>query len=195
MQEQDLIDKLIQGESEAYATLLTTYQDRVVNTCYRFVGHAQDAEDVAQEVFVEVLQSVGSFRGDAKLSTWIYRVAVTKSLDYVRKKTRKKRLGHLKQVLGFQGDEDDRPLEPADDNAPTDSLEQQERAHILNQAIAALPENQRIALTLNQYEGLAYAEVAGVMGTSVSAVESLLHRAKKNLRKRLTRYYDDIIDD
>lgn len=194
MQENELIDKLIRGQADAYEELIETFQDKVINTCYRFVHNAQDAEDVAQEVFIEVIQSIASFRSEAKLSTWVYRVAVTRSLDFVRKKTRKKRLGHLKRMMGFQDEEGEHPYEPEDSAQPTDSLEQQERAAILRDAVATLPENQRVAITLNQYEGLNYTDVAGIMGTTVSAVESLLHRAKKNLRKRLTRYYDEIIE-
>ncbi len=193
MSDAELIDNLTAGDSEAFDTLLATYQDKVVNTCYRFVHHASDAEDVAQDVFIEVIQSISGFRGDATLSTWLYRVAVTKSLDFMRKKSRKKRLGHLKQMLGFQ-DEQGRPaFEPEDRSEPAQTVEQQERAAILAQAVATLPENQRVAITLNQYEGLSYAEVAEIMKTTVSAVESLLFRAKKNLRKGLRRYYDDVL--
>ncbi len=193
MSDAELIDNLTAGDSEAFDTLLATYQDKVVNTCYRFVHHASDAEDVAQDVFIEVIQSISGFRGDATLSTWLYRVAVTKSLDFMRKKSRKKRLGHLKQMLGFQ-DEQGRPaFEPEDRSEPAQTMEQQERAAILAQAVATLPENQRVAITLNQYEGLSYAEVGEIMKTTVSAVESLLFRAKKNLRKGLRRYYDDVL--
>jgi len=194
MNDAELIDKLTAGDSEAFDSLLETYQDRVVNICYRFVHHASDAEDVAQEVFIEIIQSIARFRGDAKLSTWIYRVAVTKAFDFIRKKNRKKRLGHLKQVLGIQTEEKRRDFEPEDATEPADALEQKERAAVLAQALAALPESQRIAITLNQYEGLGYAEVAEIMATTVSAVESLLFRAKKNLRKHLRRYYDDVVE-
>lgn len=194
MGDAELIDKLIAGDNEAFDTLLATYQDKVVNTCYRFVHHASDAEDVAQDVFIEVIQSIGRFRGDAKLSTWLYRVAVTKSLDFMRKKSRKKRLGHLKQMLGFPEEEGTPAFEPEDRSEPAQTLEQQERVALLAQAVAALPESQRIAITLNQYEGLSYTEVAEIMKNTVSAVESLLFRAKKNLRKRLRCYYDENIE-
>lgn len=193
MNDAELIDRLIAGDSEAFDQLLATYQDRIVNTCYRFVHHVSDAEDVAQEVFIEVIQSIARFRGEAKLSTWIYRVAVTKALDFMRKKSRKKRLGHLKQILGMQTEEGLPAFEPEDRSEPAQTLEQQERSAILAQAVAALPDGQRVAITLNQYEGLSYAEVAEIMKTTVSAVESLLFRAKKNLRKRLQRYYDEIL--
>lgn len=194
MNDAELIDRLTRGDNEAFDLLLATYQDRIVNTCYRFVQHAADAEDVAQEVFVEILQSIDQFRRDASLSTWIYRVAVTRSLDFLRKKNRKKRLGHLKQMLGFHAEENEIAFEPEDHSEPTEALERQERAAVLARAVSALPENQRIAITLNQYEGLSYAAVADIMTTSVSAVESLLFRAKKNLRKQLLRYYDEVIE-
>jgi RNA polymerase sigma-70 factor (ECF subfamily) len=191
MHDDELIDRLVRGDSAAFEQLLATYQDRIVSTCYRFVHHAADAEDVAQEVFIEILQSIGAFRRDARLATWIYRVAVTRSLDFCRQKKRKKRLGHLKQVLGWPKDEGNRALDPEDRSEPAERLEHEERAAILARAVAALPESQRIAITLNQYEGLRYAEVADIMGTSLSAVESLLFRAKKNLRRQLRRYYEE----
>ncbi|MFC1764571.1 RNA polymerase sigma factor [Planctomycetota bacterium] len=194
MNDRDFVNELIAGEPEAFERLIETYQDQVLNTCYRFVQNHQDAEDVAQEVFIEVIKSIEGFRGDAKLSTWIYRVATTRALDFVRKKNRKKRFGHLKRMLGFQDDEGRRSFEPEDSQQPVEDLERQERATILQQAVASLPDNQRAAITLNQYEGLSCTEVADIMGTTVSAVESLLFRAKKNLRKQLYHYYDEIIE-
>ena len=87
--ENKLLKHLIQGDAEAFDLLITEYQDRVVSTCARFVHNREDAEDVAQDVFLEVYQSVDGFRGQSRLSTWIYRIAVTKSLDFVRKMKQK----------------------------------------------------------------------------------------------------------
>jgi RNA polymerase sigma-70 factor (ECF subfamily) len=152
------------------------------------VHNREDAEDIAQEVFLEAFQSIERFRGDAKLSTWIYRISVTKSLDFIRKQNRKKRFSKLRSIFG-QEKEIERLPAPANDN-PETIFEQQERANALKQAVDALAENQRIAITLHKYEGFSYKEVADIMGTSVSSVESLIHRAKQNLRKKLYAYYD-----
>jgi RNA polymerase sigma-70 factor (ECF subfamily) len=191
MAEQHPQDRYPDKQEDVFGRIVHDYQEKIINTCYRFVHQQQDAEDVAQEVFIEVYRSLDAFQGKAALSTWIYRIAVTKSLDYLRKKGRKKRFGHLRRFLGFEDDRGEQTFEPQDPSTSVDRLEQQERAAILQQAVAALPENQRVAITLNKYEALSYAEVARVMDTTVSSVESLIHRAKKNLHKRLARYYDE----
>lgn len=91
-----------QGEGFDFKMLVDQYQESVLNLCYRFVNHREDAEDVAQDVFVEIYRSIGNFRNDAKLSTWIHRIAVNKSLDFVRKKNRKKRFGQVRYFLGLE---------------------------------------------------------------------------------------------
>lgn len=189
-----LLNKLVQGDPDAFDALITEYQDNVVNTCARFVYNRQDAEDVAQNVFIEVFQSVGRFRGQSRLSTWIYRIAVTKSLDFVRKMNRKKRLGKVKRLFGLAEDGAQILIDPPDSApCPLENVEAQERAVLLDQAIKALPENQRTAIILAHYEQLSQAQVSQIMGNTVSAVESLLHRAKTNLRRYLRAYYEEKI--
>lgn len=186
----NLLEGLIQGDSEAFDSLITLYQDKVVNTCTRFVYDHQEAEDVAQDVFIEIYQSVDNFRGQSKLSTWIYRIAVTKSLDYMRKKTRKKRMGKVKRLFGMDS-EDETKIDLQDDSpTPDEIFDSQEQAKILNQAINSLPENQRTAIILSNFEQLSQSEVSQIMGNTVSAVESLIFRAKKNLKHYLSKYYE-----
>lgn len=188
----NLLEGLIQGDPEAFDALIAEYQDHVVNTCARFVHNLEDAEDVAQNVFVEVYQSVGRFRGQSKLSTWIYRIAVTKSLDYVRKMNRKKRMGKVKRLFGVDSGEPQVLIDPPDQApSPPETLEQRERSALLDQAVKKLPENQRTAIILTQYEQLSQAEVSQIMGNTVSAVESLIHRAKNNLRSHLKTVYEN----
>lgn len=163
----------------------------MLNLCYRFVHNREDAEDVTQEVFVQVYCSLENFRGDAKISTWIYRIAVSKSLDFLRRKKRKKRFGIIQRLFDEDATDQEFPL-PVFDNPHTE-LEQKDRARILKWAVNSLPENQRIAISLNKYEGFSYQEVAEIMETSLSSVESLLFRAKKNLEKKLQKYYDDVM--
>jgi RNA polymerase sigma-70 factor (ECF subfamily) len=168
-----------------FRLLVERHQARVINTCYGFLGTKEDAEDAAQEVFIEVFRSLNSFRNESMLSTWIYRIAVTRSLDAVRARNRVKRLGHLKRLLGLDDAEGASP----EHLAPDVQLEEKERLELLLRAIEALPENQRVAVTLAKLEGFTYAEVAGIMETSLSSVESLLFRGRKNLEKTLTRYF------
>lgn len=188
MDDRTLHQELRCGNPAGFQQLVELHQSKVMNTCYGFVHNREDAEDIAQEVFLEVYKSIESFREDAKLSTWIYRICVTKSLDFLRKQKRKKRFGRLKQLFGKTQDLIEQIPAPLTET-PHAHLEKQERAEILRQAVESLADNQKIAITLNKYEGFSYQEVAEIMGTSVSSVESLLHRAKKNLQKTLYHYY------
>lgn len=188
MQETELIQQLKLGSHDAFRDLVGKYKDRVYNTCLGFLRNPQDAEDMAQEVFMKVYESIDDFREDAALSTWIYRIAVTKSLELIRKRKRKKRFGFFQALLNA----DDDPNDTADTTFfphPGIVAENKERAEILMRAIEGLPEQQRIAFTLHKLEELSYKEIAEVMDSSLSAVESLMHRAKKNLQKELFDYY------
>jgi RNA polymerase sigma factor (sigma-70 family) len=178
----ELIQKLQQRDEAAFKYLVDTYQDRVYNTALGVVQNPQDAEDVAQEVFIQVYRSIGSFKGDAKLSTWLYRIATTRALDLLRSKKSKKRFGIIQRLFG-EGNEP--VFEIPEFHHPGIALEQKENAAKLFRAISQLPENQKIAFTLHKLEDLSYQEVSEVMKTTVPAVESLMHRAKMNLKKIL----------
>lgn len=174
-------------QEQQFRKIVETHQDRVLNTCYRFLKSREDAQDVAQEVFIQVYKSLDEFRGDAQLSTWIYRIAVTKSLDFIRRQNRQRRMGSVKTLLGFGSE----VIEVADTQGitPERDLDDQERQKILAWAVSKLPESQRVAITLSNYEDYSNREIAEIMRTSVSAVESLLHRGRKNLEKRLWKYF------
>jgi RNA polymerase sigma-70 factor (ECF subfamily) len=188
MDESELINEVKAGKATAFKTLVEQYQDRVINTCYGFVRDKEDARDVAQDVFIEIYQSLENFREEAKLSTWIYRISVTKSLDFLRRKNRKKRMGQFKRLFSID-DVAERLEQPSGSN-PDQDVEKMERDRILQQAIDRLPGNQKIAITLSKYEGFSNKEISEIMNTSVSSVESLIHRAKVNLKKKLYQYYD-----
>lgn len=186
LNEDTLVQELKQGNEVAFKQLVDSYQNMVYNTCLAIVKSEEDAEDLAQEVFVQVFQSINSFKGESKLSTWIYRIATTKSLDFERKKKRKKRFGFMRSIFG---DDSQVVINPPDFHHPGVLLDQKENAGILFKAIDQLPENQRMAFILNKVEGLSYQEVSEVLETSVSSIESLLHRAKNNLKKILEKDY------
>lgn len=188
MNEWTIIEQLKQGDETAFKTIVETWQNMVYNTAIGIVQNEEDAEDIAQEVFVQVYQSVGSFKGDSKFSTWLYRIAVTKSLDHVRRKKRKKRFAFVRSLFG---EESEIIIHPPDFNHPGVVLDKKEDAATLFKVINQLPENQRIAFTLHKIEGLSYQEVGEVMKTTLSSVESLMHRAKNNLRKNLEDHYKD----
>lgn len=179
--------KTITSGARFFNDLVAEHQDMVVNTCYRFVFNREDAEDLAQEVFIEVYRSLDKFREESKLSTWIYRIAVSKSLDHLRRLKRKKRFSSLKRIIGVDDPADSLPA-PDHDN-PADVLDSKERYTVLQNALDALPDNQKTAFLLSKHDGYTNQEIAEILQTTIPAVESLIHRAKKNLHSRLERHY------
>jgi RNA polymerase sigma factor (sigma-70 family) len=184
--EQELIIGLKQKEEGAFRELVTTRQNLVFNTVLGFLQNQEDAEDVSQDVFIKILESVGQFKGESALSTWVYRVSVTSALEFLRKKKRKKRFGFMSPLWG---ENNEQTVELPDFHHPGVALDKRENAAILFKAIKKLPENQQIAFILNKVEGLSYQEVAEIMNTTLSAVESLLHRARTNLKEILKKIY------
>ncbi|MFO7574574.1 MAG: sigma-70 family RNA polymerase sigma factor [Bacteroidales bacterium] len=184
-----LLAGLQSGDREAYKLLVEKYHVKVIRTCTGFVHSAADAEDIAQEVFIEVFRSVDRFRGDSALSTWIYRIAVNKSLNFLRSAARRK-------VFSFLTGHDDRNStasiqEPASQESnPEEALMRGDQARTLEKALASLPGKQRTAFVLNKYEDLAYKEISEIMDISIGSVESLIFRAKQNLQKRLYDFYN-----
>jgi RNA polymerase sigma-70 factor (ECF subfamily) len=185
--EKTLVEEMQAGSQRAFQELVKTYKNMVANTCYGFLQNGADAEDVTQEVFIEVYRSIGRFRGDSKLSTWLYRIATTRSIDLLRKRKRRSRIQSIQTFFG--GEEAAMQVPDNNSQSPQQALENKERAAILAEAVAKLPEAQRIAFTLSKYEDLSYQEISDVMDKSISSVESLLFRGKKNLRIQLEDYY------
>ena len=182
LNEQELIQGLCNKDEAAFKYLVDTYQDRVYNTALGIVQNDEDAEDVAQEVFIQVYRSIHSFKGEAKLSTWLYRIATTRALDLLRSRKSKKRFGLIQRLFG---DDNEPVFELPDFNHPGVALDKKENATRLFKAIARLPGSQKAAFTLHKLEDLSYQEISEILKTSVPAVESLMHRAKQNLRKML----------
>lgn len=184
MTEKELICGLRNGEESAFKELVNQFRDKVFNTSLGLLQHKNDAEDIAQEVFIQVYRSITSFKEEAKISTWIYRITVTKCLDHLRSKKRKKRLGFVSSLFGA----DNKPIhEPQEFNHPGVQLDKKEDAAMLFKLVKQLPENQRTAFILNKVEELSYREIAEILHISASAVDSLLQRAKQNLIKKINK--------
>mgnify|MGYP000663438813 CR=1 FL=1 len=173
---------------QTFEDIVYEFQDRVYNTCLGFLKNEEDARDAAQNVFIRVYRNMEKFKGESSLGTWIYRIAVNTSLEEIRKSKRKKRITNPMEI--------DSTLENQNFQTgyfyhPGVELENKERSAILFQAIDQLPELQKVAFTLHKVEGLTYEEVSKVMEKSLSSIESLMHRAKLNLRSKLKEYYED----
>lgn len=188
MEEARFIEELRAGKQAAYNQLLEDYQQKVFGTCISFVPNREDAEDIAQEVFLEVFKSISNFKGDAKLSTWIYRIATNKSLEFIRKKNTKKRFAFMQTILGNEIPIDKTSYFTEFDH-PGILLENKEKSAIIFKAIHTLPESQRVIFTLAKIDGKSYQEIVEITGKSLSSVESILFRAKKGLQVKLENFY------
>lgn len=186
--ETTMIQLLKAGDESAFKCVVEDYQKKVYHTCLGLLQNAEDAEDMTQDVFISVFQSIHQFKGESKLSTWIYRIAVTKSLEFLRMKKRQKRFAFFQQL--FTNSDGEHHQDVGHFIHPGVLLENKERASILFQAIDKLPDNQKSAFVLSKLEHLSYIEIAEVLNLSVSSVESLLFRAKQNLQKHLKDYYE-----
>ena len=186
MNEQQLLYALQQRQESAFKLLVDRYKDRLYNTILGFIPVEVDAEDVLQDVFVKVFENIGNFKGESLLGTWMYRIAVTQSLDAIRKKKRKKRDA---TVVSWFGIESSVEIISVESFHPGVLSENKEQAVELFKAMQQLNDHQRAAFVLQKIEGLTQQEIAAVLKLSVGAVESLLSRAKENLRKILSRFY------
>ncbi len=188
MNQPELVEQLQQGNESAFSKLVDEWQDMVYNTAIGIVQNPQDADDITQEVFMQVYQSISSFKGESKFSTWLYQITLSKALDQEKKKKRKKRFAFVQQLFGNQGEE---LVQSIEFEHPGILMEKKESAQALFKALKQIPDNQRIAFTLHKLEGQSYMEIAEIMNTSLYAVESLMSRAKANLKKQLNKYYSN----
>lgn len=190
LEEQDFINQLIKGKQSAFSKLIDAYQQKVFSTCISFVPNKEDAEDIAQEVFLEIFKSISKFKGDSKLSTWIYRIATNKCLEFIRKKNTKKRFAFMQTIMG-----NEIPLDKTsyftEFNHPGIVLENKEKSVTIFKAINTLPETQRVVFTLAKIDGKSYQEIVEITGKSLSSVESVMFRAKKTLKEKLRNFYKE----
>lgn len=184
----ELVSGIRSGEAEAFRLLVEKYQDKIKRTSKGFVHSDADAEDITQDVLIEVYQSIDKFKGESELSTWIYRIAVNKSLNFL-KSSFKRKIVSLFELTDSEKETHSGGHDTNSGSDPDNDIIRSEQADAVKKAIDSLPDNQRTAFVLSRYEELPNKEIASVMITSVPAVESLLFRAKQNLQKKLLQFY------
>lgn len=173
-----LLQSIANGDSAAFRKLYERFSEKVYNTAISYTQNKEDAEEVTQDVFTKIFRNAAKFEGKSAVSTWIYRITVNTSLNYLKKK---KRFSFLQL--------DNSKKDKSDFEHPGILLEKKEAAKTLFKVIDTLPTNQKTAFILSFVEELPRQEVADIMETSLKAVESLLQRAKRNLRIRLEKLY------
>ncbi len=188
MTENEFIERLRNRRADAYGKLIDDFQQKVFATCISFVPNKEDAEDIAQEVFIEVFNSIHKFKEKSSLSTWIYRISTNKSLEFIRRRNAKKRFGFMQSILGSETPVD-RSNYFTEFNHPGIILENKEKSETLFHAINQLPEAQKVVFTLCKIDDKSYQEISDITQKSIPSVESLMFRAKKNLQKLLEDFY------
>lgn len=182
-----LMKRIACGDEFAFRALLERHQDSVVGTVAKMLGNPNDAEDIAQQVFLRVWQHAKSYRPDAKFTTYLFTITRNLVFNETRRRSRKK------EIPLYSDDPSGSRHEPGDDphRQPDASMLEAELHIAVDQAIASLPETQRLAVVLRRYENLSYEEIAEVLELSVSAVKSQLFRARNSLREALAGYLND----
>jgi len=181
--EQFFLRQLKEGNESAWTKLIDEFRDKVYRTALSYIPFSDDAEDVAQEVFIEVYKSIGSFRQDASLSTWIYRITVNKSLNLLKKNRKYYSVRPIEEYELFE------PQHGLDaDQASATIIRKEQRKHI-QQAIQTLPDRQAMVFVMHKIEGRSYKEIAEILDISIPSVESLMFRAKNALQKKLLALY------
>ncbi|HUK83312.1 MAG TPA: sigma-70 family RNA polymerase sigma factor [Verrucomicrobiae bacterium] len=177
------------GDHEAFRTLIERHQRAVINVIYRAIGDAWEAEDLAQRVFIQVFRSAGRYKPTAKFTTWLFTITHNAILNERRRRAR--HAAESLEAMARPDDSDEAGVHLPDTRAADPAREAAERElqQRIQQAIEQLPEAQRTAVILCRFEGLAYEEIAQVLDCSVSAVKSLLHRARQTLKEQLRGLY------
>ncbi|MBQ6956482.1 MAG: RNA polymerase sigma factor [Bacteroidales bacterium] len=174
-QEQEIVQQILSGDKEKYALLIREHQDTVANLCYKLVGNKLDVDEVTQQVFIELYTALPRFRHASRLSTFIYRITVN---------VVSKLLKHDRRIVSY----DPVIADPLTGNEPSheERMVKDEQTRQLHRAIGQLKHEQRTALVLYTFNDFSYNDIADVMQVSLSKVESLIFRAKKNLKKMLS---------
>lgn len=191
MDEKDFIQRLKKKDRAAFEQLVQKYKNSLLNVCYGYLKDEEDAEDLTQEVFLEVYKTISDFREESSLYTWLYRVAVSRSLDELKKRGALKRAAFFEKRVRSDAADLEISQTPSDFQTPEENLHQKQQQKFIQDCLNELPETQRTAFVLSQQDGVSYKEIADIMDKSVSSIESLVHRSKHSLRKIMEASYEN----
>jgi RNA polymerase sigma-70 factor, ECF subfamily len=188
MTDTEIINITLQGGRNEFRTLVERYQSMVFRTCMGFLHDKDDADDLTQDVFIQAYQSLNKFKGESAFSTWIYRIAVNASLNRVRKNSKSPIFNRLDSLFGT-GKERELSFPAYDTEDPENIFIRLEKSRWIQNALDSLPENQRTAIVLSKYDDLSQKDISKIMMITEGAVESLIQRAKANLKLKLSYSY------
>ncbi|MGB4414215.1 MAG: RNA polymerase sigma factor [Paludibacter sp.] len=179
MSDLEIIDKIKAGDHSSFRLLVDKYQALVFRTAVGFVHVKEDAEDLTQEVFIKIFQSLNTFKGEAEFTTWLYRVSVNTCINHTNRANRFDLLEFTENIFQNMFDKID------NEKNPEQKLIEKEREAKIRKAVDSLPDKQRTVFVLSKYDDLSQREIAGIMKITEGAVEQHLQRAKINLQKKL----------
>lgn len=184
--DQQLVERVQRGDKRAFDLLVLKYQHKILGLVVRFVHDSHEAQDVAQEAFIKAYRALGNFRGDSAFYTWLYRIAVNTAKKFLMDMRRDPVLTESALAPAQDDDETFRNRhEPSTDETPETILAAQEIAAAVQEAMAALPEELRQAVTLREIEGLSYDEIAQAMACPIGTVRSRIFRAREAISARV----------
>ena len=182
--EKDIIERVKNGDENAFTWIVRNYQNRVANLVYKIIGDRAVVEDITQEVFIKIFESIKNYKFESALYTWIYRITVNICIDEIRRRKRNK-------VFGFDVVERNSGLEPAD--SPVERIvENRELREILKRAMMRLPADFRVVIALREFEDLSYEEISNILGIRIGTVKSRIFRARQLLAKYLKDYMEEL---
>lgn len=187
-----LIAATLEGNYASFEKLVTKYESRIYNHCMRFLRSPEDAEDALQDTFLQAYRALGSFRAESAFSTWLYRIATNSCLMKIRKQKRVD-LVSIDKPIEWDGSKLRREVVDWSQN-PMMQAGVEELGKALDELIGKLPEDKRVVLTMKDIEGFSNIEISEILGVSVAAVKSRLHRARLIMREELTRYFQGALD-
>lgn len=181
-----LVQRAQQGDMIAYDELVRRYQERVYATTYHMTGNHEDAVDLAQEAFIKGFQALKSFKGDSSFYTWVYRIAVNKTINFLKSRKNKSHLSL--NDMDFNAEHDPDMVSLVSENTPRRDAGLSELQGKLNEAMLKLSPVHRLVVTLHDVQGLAHEEIASIMDCNVGTVRSRLFYARQQLQAYLSDY-------
>lgn len=180
--DQDLVRRVQLGDKSAFDLLVIKYQHKIVHLVNRYVKDPSEAQDVAQDTFIKAYKALGDFRGDSAFYTWLYRIAINTAKNYLLSRSRR----HSDYEIDMQDAEQvENAPQLKDIETPEHQLANDQIIQVIKSAIEKLPEEMRIAITLREFEGMSYEEIAEAMDCPIGTVRSRIFRAREAIDEKL----------
>ncbi len=186
MNDKNILSDINKNKEITFEEVYSDCSSKILNLAFRFTSNEENARDLTQDIFIKVFQNLNNFKGESSAFTWVYRIAVNHILNFLKKEKRRKFIQLIDQNVKEAFSEMAESMTTMDKNpSPAQILEDEERSKIVKSFVDGLPPKYRVPFTLFKYEGMSYKEIAESLEISLSAVETRIHRARKQLVTKL----------